>query len=92
MVLYWLDGCFRFNGPLRQCFSLYRVVSQREGERMEKSKMPKQPPCPTIIQIVGRPGTGSWPRAIASPDPRPPHTHSRMVLYAGLFGKKTQSD
>ena len=25
-------------------------------------------PCPTIIQIVGRPGTGSLPRTIAPPD------------------------
>ena len=25
-------------------------------------------PCPTIIQIVGRPGTGSLPSAIAPPD------------------------
>ena len=32
----WLVGCFRFNGPLRQYFSLYRTVSQREGERGEK--------------------------------------------------------
>ena len=24
-------------------------------------------PCPTIIQIVGRPGTGSLPRTIALP-------------------------
>ena len=41
-------------------------------------KMSKQPPpaptasaigpCPTIIQIVGRPGTGSLPRTIAPPD------------------------
>ena len=29
----WLVGCFWFNGPLRQYFSLYRAVSQREGER-----------------------------------------------------------
>ena len=29
-------------------------------------------PCPTIIQIVGRPGTGSLPRNIAPPD------HPRM--------------
>ena len=29
----WLVGCFGFNGPLRQYFSLYRAVSQREGER-----------------------------------------------------------
>ena len=33
---YWLVGCFGFNGPLRQYFSLYRAVSQREGERKEK--------------------------------------------------------
>ena len=32
---YWLVGCFGFNGPLRQYFSLYRAVSQREGERGE---------------------------------------------------------
>ena len=32
----WLVGCFEFNGPLRQYFSLYRAVSQREGERGEK--------------------------------------------------------
>ena len=29
-------GCFGLNGPLRQYFSLYRAVSQREGERGEK--------------------------------------------------------
>ena len=28
-----LVGCFGFNGPLRHYFSLYRAVSQREGER-----------------------------------------------------------
>ena len=32
----WLVGCFRFNSPLRQYFSLYRAISQREGERGEK--------------------------------------------------------
>ena len=32
----WLVGCFWFNGPLRQYFSLYRAVSQREREREEK--------------------------------------------------------
>ena len=31
----WLVG-FGFNGPLRQYFSLYRAVSQREGERGKK--------------------------------------------------------
>ena len=29
-------GCFGFNGPLRQYFSLYQAVSQREGEGEEK--------------------------------------------------------
>ena len=47
-ALDWLVGCFGFNGPLRQYFSLYRAVSQREGERGEKEqmrvKMSKQPP------------------------------------------------
>ena len=77
----WLVGCFRFSGRLRQYFNLYRAVSQREGERgemIEEGKMSKQPPpaptastigpCPIIIQIVGRPGTGSLPRTIALPD------------------------
>ena len=32
----WLVGYFVFNGPLRQFLSLYRAVSQREGEREEK--------------------------------------------------------
>ena len=78
----WLVGCFGFNDPLRQYFSLYRAVSQREGERGEKGqmrvKMSKQPPpaptasavgpCPTEIQIVGRPDTGSLPSTIAPPD------------------------
>ena len=32
----WLVGCLGFNGPLRQYFSLYRTISQREGERGEK--------------------------------------------------------
>ena len=76
----WLVGCFGFNGPLRQYFSLYRAVSQREGERGEKGqmriKMAKQPPlaptasavgpCPTVIQIVGRPGTAESSRTVKS--------------------------
>ena len=32
----WLVGCFGLNGPLRQYFSLYRAVSQREGDRKGK--------------------------------------------------------
>ena len=30
-----LVGCFGFNGPLRQYFSLYRAISQGEGEGEE---------------------------------------------------------
>ena len=30
MIVSWMVGCFGYNGPLRQYFSLYRVVSQRE--------------------------------------------------------------
>ena len=36
MIFIWLVGCFEFNGHLRQYFSLYRAVSQREGERGER--------------------------------------------------------
>ena len=75
----WLVGWSGFNGPLRQYFSPYRAVSQREGERGERIvrvKMSKPPlpaptasaigPCPTVIKIVGRPGTGSLPSTIAN--------------------------
>ena len=36
--IFWLVG-FGFNGPLRQYFSLYRAVSQREGERGKKERI-----------------------------------------------------
>ena len=54
----WLVGCFGFNGPLRQYFSLYRAVSQREDESGEKEqmrvKMSKQPPsAPTAARKIG---------------------------------------
>ena len=84
-TLGWLVGCIGFNGPLRQYFSLYRAVSQREGERGERidesknvQTTPPAPtasavgPCPPVIQIVGRPGTGSLPSTIAPPDHPPP--------------------
>ena len=35
VVVGWLVG-LGFNGPLRQYFSLYQAVSQREGERGKK--------------------------------------------------------
>ena len=69
---------FGLNGPLRQYLSQYRAVSQRERERIDESKnvqtTPPAPtasavgPCPTVIQIVGRFGTGSLPSTIAPPD------------------------
>ena len=81
VVINWLVGCFGFNGPLRQYFSLYRAVSQRKAEREERidesknvQTTPPAPtasaigPCPTLIKIVGRPGTGSLPSIIAPPD------------------------
>ena len=62
-VLIFLVGCFGCSGPLRQ----YCSLQEGETEKIEDSKMSKQPPpaptanaigpCPTIIQIVGRPGT-----------------------------------
>ena len=74
-----LVGCFTFNGTLRQYFSLYRAVSHRKGDRGEKGKMrvkmSTQPipaptasavdPCSTTNQIVGRPDTERFPRALA---------------------------
>ena len=36
-------------------------------------------PCPTVIQIVGRPGTGSLPSTIAPPDH--PHTCTTIHRY-----------
>ena len=54
-------------------------------------KMSKQPPpaptasavgpCPTVIKIVGRPGTGSLPSTFVPPD----HPHGR---FEGLYGQK----
>ena len=49
----WLVGCFGFSGPLRQYFSLYRAVSQREGEReerIEERKNVQTTPHPHLLQ------------------------------------------
>ena len=96
-----LVGCFWFNGPLTQYFSLYRVVSQREGERRERideSNMSKPPPpaptasavgpCPTVIQIVGRPGTGSLPSTIAPPYHPPARYRLKYCLKGPLSQKQ----
>ena len=67
----------------RDSISVYIRPSPREREKEERKeggeqKCPNNPPpaptastigpCPTIIQIVGRPGTGSLPRTIAPSD------------------------
>ena len=41
-------------------------------------------PCPTIIQIVGRPGTGSLPSTIAPPD------HPRLTEVLTLCDQETE--
>ena len=49
----WLVGYVGLIGPLRQYFSLYRAVSQREGERREmidERKMSKLP-HPHLLQV-----------------------------------------
>ena len=86
--LHWLVGCFGFNGPLRQYFSLYQAVSQREGEREEnvqttptRTYCERRRPLSYCIQMVGRPGTGSLPSTIAPPDhPRPTLQKTVFVL------------
>ena len=44
-------------------------------------------PCPTIIQIVGRPGTGSLPSTIAPPD----HPQERRKYVQSLRGRRGQN-
>ena len=95
--LYRLVGCFRFNGRLRHYFSLYRP-SPKEREKEEKGymriKMSKQSPltptasavgpCPTVIQIVGRPCTGSLLSTIAPPD--------HPSVYVGPFHREMEKE
>ena len=38
-------------------------------------------PCPTVIQIVGRPGTGSLPSTIAPPD------HPPLIMKKGIYAR-----
>ena len=84
---------FGLNDPLRQYFSLYRVVSQREGERGEKGqmrvKMFKQPPpaptaravgpCPTLIQTSRTPR--HWKFTQDHRTTRPPPSLWKMARY-----------
>ena len=95
--------CFGFNGPLRQYFSLYRAVSQREGERGEKGQMrekiSKQPPpaptasatgpCPTIIQISRTPR--HWKITQHHRTTRPPPVEDHLITQCRLtiFAEKS---
>ena len=64
-------------------------------------KMSKQPPpaptasavgpCPTVIQTLGRPGTGSLPSTIASPDHPPPPPVSSKRIFMILHLLRTES-
>ena len=75
---------------------LQETDSQREGTRGEKGqrrvKVSEQPPpaptaspispCPTIIQNIGRPDTGSLPRTIAPPvHPTTGSTGSFLIVF-----------
>ena len=99
-VVRWLVDCFGLNSPLRQYFSLYLAVSQREGERREridKSKnvqttptrtfCKRSRPLPYCIQIVGRPGTGSLPSTIASGEFTQHHRTRGWSCGAMVLGK-----
>ena len=74
-------GCFGFSGLLRQYFSLYRAVSQREGEReerIEERKNVQTTPTRTYCKRNGplpyyhpncrTPRHWKLPRTIAPPD------------------------
>ena len=66
LLVGWLFG---FNGPLRQCFSLYRAVSQRgrkRSEMIDESKnvqtthphlLQAQQTLALLLSNLGRPGT-----------------------------------
>ena len=45
-------------------------------------------PCPTIIQIVGRPGTGSLPRTIAPPDHPPDQLEFELQYKPAVSGSE----
>ena len=82
-----LVGCFGFNGPLRQYFSLYRAFSQKEGESGEKGqmrvKMSKQPSSAPTASAVGPIRTYckcSRPLSYCNPNCRTPR-HWKLTLH-----------
>ena len=74
--LFWLTGPFQT--VFQSISGRLPKRGRKRREKIEESKnvqtTPPTPtantigPCPTIIQTVGRPGTGSIPRTIAPPD------------------------
>ena len=80
-----------FNGPLRQYFSLYQAVPQREGEmteeRKQMSKYPTRPvckpvgPCPTLIQISWTPRQRKFTQHHRTTRPPPCKTRNRLRRY-----------
>ena len=91
-----LVGCFGFNGPLRQYFSLYRAVSQREGERGERideSKNVQTTPTRTYCKH-NRPlpyhnqncrTPQHWKLTQHRRTTRPPHTRGQIRLILDLL-------
>ena len=84
-----LVGCLGFNGPLRQYFSLYRAVSQREGEieeRIDESKNVQTTPTRTYCKC-------NRPLPYCNRNCRTPrhwkftqhHRTTRPPLYAGVW-------
>ena len=72
----WLVGCFGFNGPPRQYFSLYLAVFQREKKYIKKCSNNPHPHLPLaqyvhallFTRTAERPSTVSLPGTIAPPD------------------------
>ena len=94
VVCRWLVGCFGFNGLLRQ-ISVYigpflKKKEKKRRERIDESKNVQTTspaptasavgPCPTVIQMVGRPGNGVYP----APSHHPTTPHVGCQAGAGI--------
>ena len=86
----WLVSCFGSNGPLRQCFSLYRAISHRERKkRQTREKLSKQSSaaptasaiglCPSIIQSSRMPHHWKFTQRHRTTRP-PPHDWTSATL------------